>query len=379
MKFTIVGGGISGLTTALAFEKLGIDYQVYEAAPALNEVGAGIWMASNAMQVFGWLGIAEEVQKKGMCLEHVEVVDQNFKTISTTNQQAIVDALGYSIVSIHRAKLQQTLFENLPAEKIHLGMAVSSVSQDDEKITVSFRDGSDVFCDGLIAADGINSVVRNQLFPNSKLRYSGQTCWRGVAQLKLPNGLSTSCVEIWGNQVRFGISAIAENEVYWFAVAQAPFGEQEDRQRVKKKLREMYAAFSEPVQSILEATPKDKIIRSDISDLKPLARWSKGRVLLIGDAGHATTPNMGQGGAQGVEDAYYLAKVLEKQPSLNLAFDRFEKNRRPKVNEIVRGSRSIGKLAHIKYGRGLRNFLMRLVPTTITDRQMIKLYSLREL
>lgn len=378
MKFTIVGGGISGLTTALAFEKLGIEYELYEAAPELNEVGAGIWMASNAMQVFGWLGIATQIQQQGMCLEHVEVADQNFRAISTTDQQILIDTLGYAIVSIHRARLQQILFENLPKQRVHLGMAVSSVQQDDEKVTISFQDGSSIVSDALIAADGINSVVRNQLFPKSQLRYSGQTCWRGVAKIELPAALSKSCVESWGDQIRFGISMIGENEVYWFAVIQAPYGEQDDNQDVKKKLMETYINFSEPVRSILEATPANKIIRSDISDLKPLARWSKDRVLLIGDAGHATTPNMGQGGAQGVEDAYYLAKALEKQPDPNLAFNEFEKFRKPKVNEIVSGSRNIGKLAHIKYGKRLRNFLMRLVPTALTNKQMIKLYSLRE-
>lgn len=379
MKFTIIGGGIAGLSTALAFEKLGIEYELFESAPKLNEVGAGIWMASNAMQIFGWLGIAEEVQKNGMCLDHVEVADQKFKTISSTDQQLLVDVLGYSVVSIHRARLQKILFDGIPTNKICLGRSVVSIEQNDEKVTASFQDGTAVTSDALIAADGIHSVVRNQLFPHSELRYSGQTCWRGVAQLELSNQLSKSCVETWGDRVRFGISVIGENEVYWFAVAEAAFGEKDETNNPKRKLKEMFKDFAEPVQSILEATPAEQIIRSDISDLKPLDSWSKGRVLLIGDAGHATTPNMGQGGAQGVEDAYYLAQIIKAQPDLSLAYQSFEKTRRKKVNQVVSGSRNIGKLAHIKYGKSLRNSLLRLVPPSIANRQMINLYSLREL
>ncbi|MEO9803579.1 MAG: FAD-dependent monooxygenase [Reichenbachiella sp.] len=378
MKFTIVGGGISGLTTALAFEKLGVEYELYEAAPALNELGAGIWMASNAMQVFGWLGIADEVQGQGMSLEHVEVADQSFRTINTTDQQIIVDALGYSIVSIHRARLQKILFNQLPAEKIHLGMALESIDQEDEKVTANFKDGSTVISNALIAADGIHSVVRNQLFPHSVLRYSGQTCWRGIAKLELPEKLSRSCVETWGNRVRFGISVIGENEVYWFAVAEAASGGKDNQKNLKSKLKQMFKDFAEPVQSILEATPSEKIIRSDISDLKPLDAWSDRRVVLIGDAGHATTPNMGQGGAQGVEDAYYLGQIIKRESDPVRSFQIFEKTRKKKVNQIVSGSRNVGRLAHIEYGRSIRNFLMRMVPPAMTNRQMIKLYSIQE-
>lgn len=377
MKYTIIGGGISGLTTALAFEKMGIDYELYESAPTINEVGAGIWMASNAMQVFGWLGIANEVQKQGMSLEYVGIADQNLRPINETNQQFIVDALGYAIVSIHRAKLQQILLNHVPAKKIHLGMTIESVAQDDVQIIADFGEGGRVSSSALIAADGVHSVVRKQIFPHSKLRYSGQTCWRGIAKIDLPEKLSGSCVEIWGDQVRFGISAIGKGEVYWFAVAQRPLGEK-DGDGIVDKLNEMFKDFSDPVASIIEATPEDKIIRSDISDLKPLNSWSEKRVLLIGDAGHATTPNMGQGGAQGVEDAYYLAKTMAKNKDVVAAFETFQNIRKKKVNEIVNGSRNIGRLAHIKYGQSIHNFLLRQVPAVVANRQMIKLYTLRE-
>lgn len=379
MKHTIIGGGITGLTAALAFEKSGIDYKLYEAAPELNEVGAGIWMASNAMQVFGWLGVADRIQAQGMSLRHVELADDQFKTISSADQNVIASTLGYSIVSIHRARLQKVLFDAVPSQKIQLGKRLKSFHETNDEIRLEFEDGTASTTSALIAADGINSIVRKQLFPQATLRYSGQTCWRGVAKIDLDGHLSESCIEAWGNQIRFGISAISTSEVYWFAVATSPMGGKDDPGQTKQKLRLLFKDFAEPVDDILEATPEEKIIRSDISDLRPMPEWHKGKILLVGDAGHATTPNMGQGGAQGVEDAYYLAKVLSSEHSTEDAFKKFERFRRKKVNEIVSGSKNIGRLAHIRYGRSIRNILMRMVPDQLTTRQMMKLYTLREL
>ena len=183
-------------------------------------------------------------------------------------------------------------------------------------------------------------------------------------------------LQTWGKQYRFGLSVISEKEVYWFAVAKAAQGGKDDQSVIKEKMRNMFAEFSAPIPSIIEATPSDRIIRNDISDLAPIRTWHKGRICLIGDAAHATTPNMGQGGGQAVEDAWFLSKILKQEKNHQLAFEKFQQKRQKKVNQVVKTSWQIGKIAHIPFGQNLRNFLLRRTPKFLAEKRMLDLYSI---
>ena len=130
------------------------------------------------------------------------------------------------------------------------------------------------------------------------------------------------------------------------------------------------------ISEIIAATPPGQIIRGDINDLKPMPAWHQGNICLLGDAGHATTPNMGQGGAQAIEDAYFLAKVLAENAVGPEAFAKLHQQRRKKVNMIVSQSRLTGSMAHWKYGRGLRNSLMKILPASFMERKMMEVYEL---
>ena len=377
MKATIIGGGISGLTMALAFEKLGIDYLLYEKAPELNEVGAGIWVSTNAMQVFGWLDIAEQIKLKGLSLKRIEIVDNQFRVIQSTHQDIFKQKLGYSGTAIHRALLQKTLFEYIPSEKVFFDCEAENIVKDSNgKVLVKFKNGKQAISDFVVAADGIYSPVRNQLFAETKLRNSKQVCWRGISQMDIPDSMGGISAECWGNQIRFGFSPIAKGQVYWFAVVNSNhvkenFGKQE--------IKEIFSAFNSLVGELIDHTPKDAIIFRPLFDLKPIKQWHKGNIILVGDAAHATTPNMGQGAAQGIEDAYYLSQYLVRSSSVSEAFKRFEKNRRPKVNGVVNTSWTIGRLAHIKRGQKLRNFILSKTPVNTMEKRMMKLYSLKPL
>ena len=118
-------------------------------------------------------------------------------------------------------------------------------------------------------------------------------------------------------------------------------------------------------------------MRNDINDLKPLKKWYKNNICLIGDAGHATTPNMGQGGAQAIEDAYYLSHLLEKSPRENV-FQLFQQKRQAKVDSIVKQSWTTGKMAHWKYGKGIRNALLKRVPKTLLNKKMVEMYEIEK-
>jgi len=378
MKYTIIGAGIGGLTTALAFEQNGIEYQVFERAPIFSKVGAGIWLAPNALQVFDTLRILDDIKQKGNSINSITIAKSDLSTISNTIQSKFEDTFGCGTVAIHRAELLEILAKAIPKEKITLGKAFKSFEQSDtEGLIINFDDDSTTSTDFLIGADGINSKVRTQLFPKSKTRYSGQTCWRGVSGFVLDGENGSRAAELWGNQIRFGFSKISNDKVYWFAVALDNPNQKDEAHLVKEKLLNMYCAFHPLVIDIIEATPGNKILRNDICDLKPMKDWYKGNVCLIGDAAHAATPNLGQGGAQAIEDAYYLTHLIKRKPDQN-NFSKFQQKRKAKVNEIVKQSWATGKIAHLKYGKWFRNQMMKNIPVKLMERKMMELYKVEK-
>jgi len=378
MKYSIIGAGIGGLTTALAFEKHGIDYHIFEKASELSEVGAGIWLAPNALQVLEHLGVLDDIKAKGNSIDRITLGKADLNPISDNFQDNIKKQFGFSTIAIHRAELQKILFNKIPKEKISLAKGIQSFQKlNDDLIKIKFDDKSEFLTDFLIGADGINSKVRKQLFPNSKTRFSGQTCWRGVANIKLSKEFKNRGMELWGNQIRFGISKIAKDKVYWFAVALDRPNQKNDGDLKKQKLLRIYNHFDPLVKELISATSEIAILRNDINDLEPLKNWHKGNVCLIGDAGHATTPNMGQGGAQAIEDAYYLSNLIKSNLNENI-FKFFQQKRQSKVNTIVKQSWITGKMAHWKYGKTFRNFLLKSMPKRILENKMKEMYKIEK-
>lgn len=379
MKYSIIGAGIGGLTTALALEKEGIEYHVFEKKYELSEVGAGIWLAPNALQVLEDLGVLEDIKEKGNSINRITLGKPDLSPISDNKQETIKKKFGFSTIAIHRADLQKILFDRIPNNKKSLGKGFNSFEKnDDENIKLKFDDGSEFISKFLIGADGINSKVRKQLFPKSETRFSGQTCWRGVACIELDKEFEKRGIELWGNQIRFGISKISKDKFYWFAVALDKPKQKDEKGQIKQKLLKMFVNFHPVVHELIKSTPENKILRNDINDLKPLNFWHKNNICLIGDAAHASTPNMGQGGAQAIEDAYYLSRFIQKNPNNNI-FNLFQERRQIKVNRIVKQSWTTGKIAHWRYGKGFRNFLLKSIPKRLLENKMFEMYKIEKI
>lgn len=300
MKITIIGGGIAGLTTALALNKVGVNCEVFERAKQLNEVGAGIWMQPNALKVIDWLGLGGLVREKGSLLDQVDITNSQLIPFKKIKQEVVQDEQGNKIVAIHRATLQKILFEALPKDGLNLGYEFKSLEKNENQVKISFGD-REIMSDLLIGADGLNSRVRENIFSNTSKRFSGQTCWRGISDIRLPVEFQNAGIEGWGKKIRFGFSQITENQVYWFAVKNASQNGTDNINTIKTELQNYYSGFNPIVLNIIEQTKAEKIIRNDISDLKRLDKWHKDKVVLVGDAAHATTPNMGQGAGQGMD------------------------------------------------------------------------------
>jgi len=290
MKVAIIGAGIGGLTTAIALNQAGIQFEIYEAAPELKPVGAGIVMASNAMQIFQRMGIEKRIMEAGLEIVEAYGVDQNFKVISgLAIKDKVTTRYGVGSYAFHRGRLQQALLSELVSAKINLNKRLASIIQQAQQVELKFEDGSTAEADLVIGADGIKSVVRKNIFGEMPLRYSGQTCWRGMANFSLPSDKENNSYEMWGKRkgLRFGLVPTAENEVYYFTTFYSEPNGKDEPGQLKKKLLSIYSVFGDLTVKLIESTPEENIIRSDIYDLAPIKQWWKGRVALLGDAAHA--------------------------------------------------------------------------------------------
>lgn len=377
MKIGIIGGGITGLTTALALHKSRIPSVVFEQANDLNAVGAGIWLQPNAIKVLDWLGVQEDIKKQGRELNKMEITDSQLVPFKKIKSEVVQDEYGNRTIAIHRARLQRILYDEvLKSNEVHLNRTYIGHSSEGDRINLQFKNGGEK-ADILLGADGIDSSVRKALFPNSPVRNSGQVCWRGVSKMSLPDALKNLGQEAWGKQIRFGFSQIFDGEVYWFAVANAKHLIKADKLDRKEYIAGLFKDFSPVVTKLIASTESTNIHEATLQDLKKLPSWYEDKVCLIGDAAHATTPNMGQGACQGIEDAYYISKYLSQSlPNAEEAFQEFQLQRRKKVNYIVNTSWQFGKMAHSTIGQPLMRLMLKMTPESVLSSQMNKLYAI---
>lgn len=373
-KVSIIGGGIAGLTTAIALRQKGIHANIYEAAPEVRPVGAGLALSSNAMRVYKLLGFMDEVISQGRLMSSFAVLDQKGEIITKADSETISKKYGLDNFLIHRYALHELLLSKLDPETVFTNKKATAFSNQKGQVLIDFEDGSSISTDYLIVGDGIHSAIRRQLLPQSTPRYSGYTCWRAVmdnSKLKINQSSET-----WGTKGRFGIAPLANDQLYWFACINAT---RNDPKMGAMKVLDLLANFKDyhdPIPRILEHTEDHQILWNDIIDINPISQFAFDRIVLIGDAAHATTPNLGQGACQAIEDAYILADEMAKTDDYPEAFRGFEKRRIARTHFIVNTSWKMGKVAQLENGLlcSIRNFALRRTPKNISEKQMEKIF-----
>jgi 2-polyprenyl-6-methoxyphenol hydroxylase-like FAD-dependent oxidoreductase len=396
MRIAIIGGGIGGLSAALALRQFGFEPDVYEQAPELLEVGAAIAVWPNAMRILQRLGIAELVMQHAGVIEQVRWLKQDGRTLNQLHFQK-ADAPA---VALHRADLQSALLNALPQKSIHLGHVFAGYRKEENGINASFANGSAIDCELLIGADGLHSRVRAQLVNDGEPIFRGYMTWRGIASSVPRAVMPGTAVEIHGRGKRFGIGPVGQAKIGWWATAkrtggraQVVTGTQEagdtgtgamqsrgdNSDATRRQLLKLFDGWCDPVLELIQATPS--IITTPVVDRPSIRSWGTNCITMLGDAAHPTTPNLGQGGCLAIEDAIVLARTLEKYcqrgrdlaPSnLASALRQYEQLRYMRTAAITTYSRLYGAIGQWESAAaaGLRDTTLSLLPQIVIRRSL---------
>jgi 2-polyprenyl-6-methoxyphenol hydroxylase-like FAD-dependent oxidoreductase len=361
VQIAIIGGGIGGLAAALTLQQAGFEAEVFEQAPVLLEVGSAIAIWPNAMRVLEQLRLTERILEQAGVIDELRWLDQNGFLMNRVSIAGTPPA-----VALHRADLQHTLQQALPSESIHLDHALVEQTQRGDKIIATFTNGRYVEADFLVGADGIHSRVRSQFIKDGVPIERGYTIWRGHCRIDLSAIPAGTAMEVYGRGKRFGLGPVGLGRVGWWATGNTD--DTDDTDNLSDRFRGWYG----PVVELIEATPSSSILKTGAVDRLSTRNWGSGRMTLLGDAIHPTTPNLGQGGCQAMEDAMVLARCFGKYGATEEALRRYERARYNRTAAITRYSRyygSVGQWTNV-IATGLRRATLSLVPEATARRVM---------
>ena len=360
MKALIAGGGIAGLAAGIALRRAGLDVEILERSPHLQEIGAGLMIWPNGSRALKFLGVdvrTLEVKKVTLC-------NSRGRRLMELPVDSAYDRYGSNVSFVHRADLQAALAKGFGSQGLRLGGDVRSFVEHDAKVEVMLHDGTVASGDLLVGADGLRSPVRRQLLGDGDPTYLGSTIWRGLAAsegIALPLGCG---INWWGRGSEFLAFHLADGKIYWAGVTKEPRGERPGPGGHKHDLRERFGDWAEPVPALIAATTDAAILRNDMYDRPPASHWSRGRVTLAGDAAHPMSPNQGQGACQALEDGVALGESVQRTSSLTEAFQLYERRRLRRANREVAMSRQATRGVQIDNPLlcVLRNGLVSLLP-----------------
>lgn len=337
----IVGGGVGGLTAAIALRRAGWQVTGYERVDALPATGTalGIWPA--ALRALDRIDVDARVVGRPQRAGGLYRPDG--RELAVVDPEALATRAGEAVQLITRPDLLRLLFEALPAGTVRFGSPVADVPALTERYEL------------VVGADGVGSAVRGATFgPRYRARYTGVLAWRGSVPLRLSAG-----GEVWGRGSKFGYTPQHDGRTNFYATRRAPAGWRPDDPLAE--LRRLFGHWADPVPEVLARVDPDTLLCHEVVDLRPaLPSYVSDRVALLGDAAHAMTPDLGQGGCQAIVDAVTLAECLPAGVDLATGLARYDRLRRRRTQRIVRASRFAGRLGQVRHVVGLRDAAVRL-------------------
>lgn len=368
-RVLIVGGGIGGLTLAAALRQGRIECEVVEQNSEWEAVGAGLSVQPNGLRVLRELGLDAAVLSAGTVVTRWLFGDQQGDVLCQVDLESVWGNVG-PCVGVARARLQEVLVAGTRSVPCRLGTSVVSIEQADESVTVVFTDSSTGTYDLVVGADGIHSKVRALVFGNIEPTFAGQISWRSLAPVTLTGPPS---IQFWlGDHCFFGLCSVGHGGTYGFANVTRERQHDPAEGRLAR-LRTNFSDFGSPVQDYLTHLDDDSQIHCSSIEWIEQERWRLGRVVLIGDAAHATSPMMGQGGSLAMEDAWVLGNLLNSEVSLDEALAEYVRRRTPRVRWVQQQSRAVAETFdrapltrnEVLRTKGASMFMERYLPLTL--------------
>ncbi|MGE9552039.1 FAD-dependent urate hydroxylase HpxO [Erwinia amylovora] len=351
MKAIVIGAGIGGMCTAIALKRFGIDTAVYEAVKEIKPVGAAISIWPNGVKCLNFLGMKEQLRAIGGPMRAMAYNDfLHGNPLTRFSLDPLVADSGERPYPVARAELQAMLLDTYGREEVQFGKRVARVEQDENGVTAGFEDGSETHGDLLIACDGTHSVVRKYVLGRTvERRYAGYVNWNGLVAIDESIAPAQQWTTFVGEGKRVSLMPVANNRFYFFFDVPLPAGLEENRSTLRTDLKRYFSGWAEPVQKLIDLINPETTNRVEIHDIDPFAQLVKGRVALLGDAAHSTTPDIGQGGCAAMEDAVVLANVLQTN-SLGIedALLRYQHKRADRVKDLVLKARKRCDVTHGK-------------------------------
>ncbi len=375
LRIAIIGGGIGGLTAAIALRRFGFEPEVYEQAPELLEVGAAIAIWPNAVRVLDALNLKADIIERAGQIDEIRWLESDGSLI-----KAVPLPRGKTpAVALHRADLQSTLVAALPQASLHLGCVFKAYRHTERAISAVFVDGLSIETDLLIGADGLHSQLRSQVIGDSTPHDCRYVVWRGIAEHTPTELPGQTAIELHGSGRRFGIGSVGHGRIGWWATASSLDAKDLlDDDRVL--LTRLFSGWYRPVLELIESTEDHSMVRNEAFDRYAHRPWGNGRVTLLGDAAHPTTPNLGQGGCLAIEDAAVLARTLNKHlylsrtnslTNISVALRAYERDRYARTALIADYSRRYGIVG--QWSNGVAVWLRRIAFANAPEWLLVRL------
>lgn len=351
MNVVIIGAGMGGLTTGIALKKFGHQVRIFEQTEKILPVGAAISLWSNGVKCLNYLGLTEKIAKLGGQMDDLAYVDGLTGDVMTQfSLRPLIEEVGQRPYPVARADLQNMLMDEFGRDQIYLGKKMVGLEDKADYVEVHFADGSSTQADLLIGADGTHSMTRAYVLGQQvQRRYAGYVNWNGLVEISEDLAPAQQWTTYVGEGKRASLMPVADGRFYFFLDVPLPAGLENNRDEYKKLLKLYFADWCQPVQQLIERLDPQKTNRVEIHDIEPFTQFYKGRVVILGDAAHSTTPDIGQGGCQAMEDAIYLARSLQINTlGLEDALRRYQNKRNERANELVLRARKRCDVTHMK-------------------------------
>ena len=351
MKVSIIGAGMGGLCAGIALKRCGHEVRIFEKVETIRPVGAAISLWPNGVKCLNYLGLTDALATLGGQLDRMAYYEgMSGRTMTQFSLHPLTEQAGQRPYPVARAALQDMLLRAFGPEDVRLGMPVAQVQSDDDGVTATFANGECHQSDILIGADGAHSVVRAHVLGDQpERRYAGYVNWNGLVQADTAIGPLDQWTTYVGQGKRASVMPVADGRFYFFFDVPLPKGLPNERAHYKATLRDAFADWAAPVQTLIDRIDEAHTNRVEIHDVDPFMTWTRGRVALLGDAAHSMTPDIGQGGCAAMEDAVVLAIALQTNTlGAADALTRYAGRRVERARDLVMRARKRCDITHGK-------------------------------